>query len=78
MVFGFVLINTSPEREHQVYNQLCKISDIVELYPLFGEYDLIAKIKVKDYTKIGNTIIKRIKTINGVLDTKILSGSKFT
>ena len=44
MPVGFVLISTAPAKEHQVYNELLKIKEIVELHPLFGEYDLIAKV----------------------------------
>ena len=76
MYKGFVLINTSPEIEHEVYNRLCKISGINELYPLFGEYDLLAKIELKDYDTLINMIKNNIKTIEGVLDTKLLNGTK--
>ncbi len=42
MAIGFVLISTAPAKEHEVYNELLKVKEIVELHPLFGEYDLIA------------------------------------
>jgi DNA-binding Lrp family transcriptional regulator len=45
MAIGFVLISTAPAKEHEVYNQLLNVKEIVELHPLFGEYDLIAKIE---------------------------------
>ncbi|MBU4255998.1 MAG: Lrp/AsnC ligand binding domain-containing protein, partial [Candidatus Thermoplasmatota archaeon] len=49
MAIGFVLISTAPAKEHDVYNELLKVSEIVELHPLFGEYDLIAKIDAEDF-----------------------------
>jgi DNA-binding Lrp family transcriptional regulator len=76
MFKGFLLINTSPENEHKVYNRLSKISEINELYPLFGEYDLLAQIELKDYDTLINIIQKNIKNIDGILDTKLLNGSK--
>ena len=45
MAVGFVLISVAPAREHDVFIKLSKIPEIVELHPLFGEHDIIAKIK---------------------------------
>ena len=45
MTLGFVLIDTSATYEHEVYNKLSKVPEIIELHPLFGDYDLIAKIE---------------------------------
>lgn len=77
MAIGFVLISTAPAHEHEVYNKLLNVSEIVELHPLFGEYDLIAKIKAGDFDKLGQVVIKKIRSIDGVIDTKTLTGTKF-
>ena len=77
MALGFVLISASPGREHDVYNALLKVNDIVELHPLFGEYDMIAKVEAPDFDALGFVIIKRIRSIEGVVDTKTLTGTKF-
>ena len=49
---------------------------MVEIHPLFGEYDLIVKIDAKDYSELGKTVIEHIRTIEGVIDTKTLTGIK--
>ena len=77
MAIGFVLISAAPAREHEVYNKLSKVPQIVELHPLFGEYDLIAKIEADDFEKLGNLVVNKIRSIDGVIDTKTLSGTKF-
>jgi DNA-binding Lrp family transcriptional regulator len=77
MAVGFVLINVAPAHEHDVYNKLSKIPQIVELYPLFGEYDLIAKIDAADFEELGTIIVNKIRSITGVLDTKTLTGLTF-
>lgn len=77
MAVGFILINVATAHEHDVYNQLSKIPQIVELHPLFGEYDLIAKIEAKDFEELGTIIVNKIRTIIGVLDTKTLTGLSF-
>ena len=77
MAVGFVLINVAPAHEHDVYNKLSKIPQIVEIHPLFGEYDLIAKIDANDFEELGTIIVNKIRTITGVLDTKTLTGLTF-
>ena len=77
MAIGFVLIGAAPAREHEVYNKLSKVPEIIELHPLFGEYDLIAKIEAEDFDQLGNIVVNKIRTIEGVIDTKTLTGTKF-
>jgi DNA-binding Lrp family transcriptional regulator len=74
VVIGFVLMHVSPLHEYEVFNTLSKLHEVIELHPLFGEYDLIAKIEAKDYESIGEIIIHKIKTIDGIIDTTTLTG----
>jgi DNA-binding Lrp family transcriptional regulator len=67
-----VLINTNPDKEHEIYNQLVDESKILELRPLFREYDLIAKVKFDNKEKLGYFISNKIRPIDGVIDTKLL------
>lgn len=77
MAVGFVLISTAPAEEHEVYNELLTVDEVVELHPLFGEYDLIAKIEAADFNRLGQVVVDRIRSIPGVIDTKTLTGIKF-
>ncbi len=77
MAIGFVLISAAPAREHDVYNKLSKVPEIIELHPLFGEYDLIAKIEADDSENLGVVVVNKIRSIDGVIDTKTLTGTKF-
>jgi DNA-binding Lrp family transcriptional regulator len=76
MVIGFVLMHISPLHEYEVFNKISKLHEVIEVHPLFGEYDLIAKIKAEDYESIGQIIIDKIKTIDGIMDTKTLTGMR--
>ena len=73
---GFVLIHVSPSRESEIFNKLSKIPQVIELHPLFGEYDIIAKIEAKDYERIGEIVILNIRKINGIIHTTTLTGLK--
>lgn len=77
MAIGFILISTAPAKEHDVYNELMKVKEVVELHPLFGEYDLIAKIEANDFNSLGQIVVDRVRSIEGVIDTKTLTGIKF-
>jgi DNA-binding Lrp family transcriptional regulator len=77
MALGFVLIKVFPTKERQVYDKLAELEEVEELYPLFGEYDLIAKIVVKDFERLSEVVIKKIRAIDGVVETRTLTGAKF-
>jgi len=74
---GFVLIGVEPKREREVYNKLLKIEEVVEIYPLFGEYDLIAKVEAADYNTIGEVVVSKIRAVPGVKTTKTLTKITF-
>lgn len=76
MAIGFVLMHISPVHEHEIFRKLSLIPEVIELHTLFGAYDLLAKIEAKDYERIGEIIIQKIKTIEGITDTKTLTGKK--
>ena len=77
MPLGFILIKAAAMLEHEVYNSLLKVEQIIELHPLFGEYDLIAKIEAVDFKKLGEIVINNIRSVKGVIDTKTLTGTRF-
>jgi len=77
MSLGFILIKAAPALEHEVYNKLSKIQEIIDLQPLFDEYDLIAKIEAENFEKLGEIVINNIRSVNGVIDTKTLTGTRF-
>ena len=77
MLLGIVLISTAPVYGHEVYNKLLKVPQVLEINPLFGEYDLIARIEANDFDGIQQIVIEKIRSVNGVIDTKTLIGGKF-
>jgi len=74
MAVGFVLVSAKPMEEHAVYNALLKVEEIIEVHPLFGEYDLILKIDAGSVEEVGEIVVNRVRIIEGVIDTKTLTG----
>jgi DNA-binding Lrp family transcriptional regulator len=73
MVLAFVLISTVTAKEHNVYDELMQVNEISELYPLFGEYDFIAKVEAKNEDDIGDVVVNNVRRLDGVSDTKTLT-----
>ncbi len=76
MIVGFIFIKTHPKMEVRTYRDLMKVKEITELTPLFGDYDLIAKIEARDFYILSRIVLKRIRTLPGVLDTMTIPGTK--
>lgn len=76
MAIGFALLTISPLHEKEVFKALSEIPEIVEVHPLFGEYDILVKIGSDDIDSIGDVVIKKIRSLKGVVDTKTLIGTK--
>jgi DNA-binding Lrp family transcriptional regulator len=77
MALGFALLSISPLYEKEVFAELDEnIPEIIEVHPLFGEYDILVKIQCESIDDIGGTVIKKIRSLKGVTDTKTLIGTR--
>ena len=76
MATGFALLSISPLYEKSVFESLKNVPEITEIHPLFGEYDILVKIDGADIDAIGEVVIKKIRSLKGVVDTKTLIGTK--
>ena len=76
MAIGFALLSISPLHEKTVYETLKNVPEIIEIHPLFGEYDILVKLECADIDQIGEVIIKKIISMKGIVDTKTLIGTK--
>jgi DNA-binding Lrp family transcriptional regulator len=69
MMKAFVLINTKIGAIPAVIHNLSSIQSVKEVEMTFGEYDVIAVVKVDDIKKLANVISKEIQTIPDILRT---------
>lgn len=76
MALGFVLVKTEPGREQQVYERLVGEPNIVEMFPLFGEWDLIVKMEAPDFDALGSAIVNGIRKVPGITTTYTLTVTK--
>ena len=76
MATGFALLSISPLHEKNVYASLQNVPEITEIHPLFGEYDILVKIECGDIDGIGEIVIQKIRSLQGIVDSKTLIGTK--
>ena len=76
-MIGFILLTSRLSMEPQIRVKLNELQEVKEVHPLFGEYDLIVNVEVKDFETLGRFVTEKVRTIDGVIDTKTLSGVKF-
>jgi len=67
----FMLMSTSSKKTGSVRDELCKIPEVTERYVLFGDYDIIVKIKTEDIGAM-KIVMDKITSIDGVISTKSL------
>jgi DNA-binding Lrp family transcriptional regulator len=82
MSLAYILVDTEPGKEHNVYNVLRSYHQVEALEPLFGEYDIMAKVRIDETNSyksnagepscIGEFVVSKVRTIPGVKDTKTL------
>ena len=73
MITNFILIRNKPGKEYSILRKLENIIEINEIYPIFGEYDFLVKIRVKNIEILGEILIKKIRIIDGIIDTITLT-----
>ena len=73
---GYVLINVKPGSELNVYETVKELDMVEDATLLFGDYDLLAKMTSESMGGIAAAVVEKIRSIEGVLDTKTLAGAE--
>jgi len=72
MITAYLLINTEHDKTRIVSTKLSKLEEIEEVTDVYGEYDIIAKIRVNDLTELREFIYNKVRIINGITRTETL------
>ena len=72
MVGAYILITTKSGAEKDVLMSLRKIKSIANATILYGEYDILAKIILKDITELNDYLLTNIRPIPGIEKTSTL------
>ncbi|MCS7095638.1 MAG: Lrp/AsnC ligand binding domain-containing protein [Candidatus Bathyarchaeota archaeon] len=66
---AFVLINTEIGSETEVVKELRKIEGVEEAYPVYGVYDIVAKVSADTMDKLKEIVTWRIRRLDKVRST---------
>ena len=76
MTVGYVLISVSPGEENNAFQAIKEIESVVDATMLFGDYDIIVKLKAEDLGLIAKIVVNIIRQVPGVTGTKTLAGAE--
>lgn len=69
MISACVLIRTEHGKFEQVTERLRQFSEVKDVFPVHGRYDVIADIEAADYVSLGSAILK-MNRMGGVVFTE--------
>jgi DNA-binding Lrp family transcriptional regulator len=70
MPTAFVFINTVPKFMPQVLEEIRKMDGVEEAEMVYGNFDIVAKVKTETMDKLKKTVASCIRTTNKVLATQ--------
>ena len=71
-VQAFVLFKVNSGMEKEVSKQLAELEEVQEASITYGEYDVIAKITVKDLHLLEDFLADKIRKVQGVVLTSTM------
>ena len=64
-----VLMNAELGKETQIVNELGKIPNVKEVYPVYGVYDVLMVIESDSMEALRETITSKIRKLDGIKST---------
>jgi DNA-binding Lrp family transcriptional regulator len=69
MPMAYVLINTEPKNMESVVATLEKNESVVEIFPVYGVYDIVAKIQADRMEKLKDIVTWKVRSLEDVRST---------
>jgi DNA-binding Lrp family transcriptional regulator len=73
---AFVFISTDAGIEKLLHEELKKLEGVKEVYPLYGQYDLMAVIEEDSDKEVAKTISWELRKIKGIRSTNTMVVAK--
>ncbi len=69
MPMAYVLINTEPKYMENVVATLEKLDAVVEVFPVYGVYDVVAKVRAETMEKLKEIVTWKVRSLDQVRST---------
>ncbi len=76
MITALVLFKVEKGMVAGLATQLGAIDEVVEVFSITGEYDLLAKIQVREYEQLSDIVTDKMQNTEGVLSTRTMMAFK--
>jgi len=76
MITAVVLFKAEKGKIPGLANQLGAIEEVVEVLSVTGEYDLMAKVQVREYESLSDIVTDKMQSIDGVVTTRTMMAFK--
>lgn len=50
--------------------EVAKVSGVLDVYTVFGEYDLIVEVEAKDLGELSSLVADKIRSVSGIVSTQ--------
>jgi DNA-binding Lrp family transcriptional regulator len=72
MITAIVLIETARGTTPEVAQELLGISEVSEVYSVAGEYDLVAMLRVREYSDMAEVVPGKLQRLQNIERTETL------
>ncbi len=69
MPMAYILINTEPKFMEAVVAALEKLESVMEIFPVYGVYDVVAKIQAATMEELKDVVTWKIRSLKEVRST---------
>jgi DNA-binding Lrp family transcriptional regulator len=68
-VKAFIMMNVNTGKEDEVCKELVTYKEVEEVATIYGEYDAILKVKVKDMNDLDEFIVQKLRAMPNIFLT---------
>ncbi len=72
MIEAYILLRVKPGMDRAVFQAIRTLRQVKDLETVYGEYDLLVRIEVKNMEALDAFIFEAVRTISGVEGTTTL------
>ncbi len=76
MITAYLLMIVESGHDKIVMSKLLEADEVKEANVVYGQYDLIAKVRVKDIRDLEDFILKEVRRIKQIKETSTLISTK--
>ncbi|MDH7481273.1 MAG: Lrp/AsnC ligand binding domain-containing protein [Armatimonadota bacterium] len=72
LVRALVLMNVQRGQVPKTAKQLADMDEVVDVYSVAGEYDLVAIIQTEEYERLAEVVTEKLQSLDTILRTTTL------